>query len=589
MPGSLASPQDMSFPSGLVGYIGLSNNSVNCLLKTTDGGLSWSFLPLPAANNIWSLYFINELEGFAGMNSGALMKTNDGGISWTLQSTQLSNINFIYFISSTRGFLSNNNGASKTVDGGNSWYSTFPNVGTVKSMYYQPTLNLLYAGGYYASVARTDSIASGWLSLFSILEPEYMFSICSPSDSIIIGVGSTGTLYRSTNAGGTWSNVQTGYPYTIRDTYFFNDTLAFSCGDRATILKSTDGFVTETRKYNLANVQLRKILFTSADTGYACGSGRRILKTVNGGQSWLPTFPNSGTTIFTDIEFTGKDTGYVSYLYESILKTTNAGATWDTIHATPGSIHDLNDMHFFDDTTLIVSGTYTFLQRSTDAGLTFQPCVLSGNFSGSPDLSRFSFPSATVGYVIGEDSTFLRTTDGGLNWTKLYFPESSINNVKFINDLEGYLLTPHKLYHTSDGGQSFSVDSIPSNQSMFELHINSSGYVYVMGTGGAILTNDPAYITSINLFPKPITQVQELNVFPNPSNSTFQFQLEPEIASEISLLTITDITGKVYYSTRVAHQQNVSLNLPGLRSGLYLLQLKNNKGAFVTKLIKKGD
>ncbi len=85
----------------------------------------------------------------------------------------------------------------------------------------------------------------------------------------------------------------------------------------------------------------------------------------------------------------------------------------------------------------------------------------------SKNLLSIDFPSANVGYAVGEDSVLLKTTDGGLTWNALTtsgitFTESNIRHVRFVDDNIGYITIGDfgGVYKTLDGGTTWSQFSI---------------------------------------------------------------------------------------------------------------------------------
>ena len=101
----------IDFPSSTVGYIG-GNDSL--LLKTTDGGQTWSEVAFsgitfyPTGEHFVKLQFITETIGFAavGPYSGSY-KTIDGGLTWTALPLS-SNLCFnegLYFFDENNGII----------------------------------------------------------------------------------------------------------------------------------------------------------------------------------------------------------------------------------------------------------------------------------------------------------------------------------------------------------------------------------------------------------------------------------------------------------------------------------------------------
>ncbi len=98
---------------------------------------------------------------------------------------------------------------------------------------------------------------------------------------------------------------------------------------------------------------------------------------------------------------------------------------------------------------------------------------LQVNSGTSKKLNTIFFSSAAIGYIGGNDSLLLKTTDGGLTWTKLNY--SGVNfftngehilNLQFLNDTVGFMTVgPYSgSYGTTNGGLTWTQISLPSNQ-----------------------------------------------------------------------------------------------------------------------------
>ena len=114
----------MSWPTESTGFVGTWNGTVQ---KTIDGGLNWSSISLPTTNNIPYLQFLNTQDGFAVSTDYYLHRTQDGGSTW--ESFYHNGIRDIYFSDATNGFCIDSKGRiGKTTDGGQTftyWQSPF--------------------------------------------------------------------------------------------------------------------------------------------------------------------------------------------------------------------------------------------------------------------------------------------------------------------------------------------------------------------------------------------------------------------------------------------------------------------------------
>src|SRR5215470_11506826 len=53
------------------------------ILRTTDGGETWTFQPSGTDRNLVGVSFVDQDTGFAVGTAGTVLRTTDGGITWT--------------------------------------------------------------------------------------------------------------------------------------------------------------------------------------------------------------------------------------------------------------------------------------------------------------------------------------------------------------------------------------------------------------------------------------------------------------------------------------------------------------------------
>ena len=148
------------FPTPDIGYalriIG------NTLMKTTDGGLTWSPYPISMESQ-WSgdIFFLNEQKGWISENfspssmwhdSSSIYSTENGGLTWNKLGMipELESDN-LFFIDEEKGWLSHSSLIYNTLDGGRNWQVQFNSGdnGFIRDIYFLNATNgwaLTYKG-----------------------------------------------------------------------------------------------------------------------------------------------------------------------------------------------------------------------------------------------------------------------------------------------------------------------------------------------------------------------------------------------------------------------------------------------------------
>ena len=104
----------------------------------------------------------------------------------------------------------------------------------------------------------------------------------------------------------------------------------------------------------------------------------------------------------------------------------------------------------------------------------------------SDDLRDVMFVNPLVGYAVGEQSTILKTTDGGWTWTRLGERRergSEYRWVHFLNENEGWVQAPDALLTTRDGGQTWQPAAPPNAGARYGANWNLGSTRFQVHTG----------------------------------------------------------------------------------------------------------
>lgn len=168
-------------------------------------------------------------------------------------------------IGTTTGYLGISNVLYQSDDAGSNWTSWTPTIGGVpiiaimRDAHYRSASEVYMAGGVdldnqYGILRSTDG-GTTWQAVYSLSTgswPRRFNDMDFPSANIGYAVGSNGRMVKTTNGGGTWTNLTVFQTQEVRNVLFFDD-----------------------------------------NTGLIAGSGQ-VWRTVNGGSSWTNLLTLSG-------------------------------------------------------------------------------------------------------------------------------------------------------------------------------------------------------------------------------------------------------------------------------------------------------
>ncbi len=201
-------------------------------------------------------------------------------------------------------------------------------------------------------------------------------------------------------------------------------------------------------------------------TGWAVGYAGRIRFTTDLGATWSTQAAPAGVTQRL-LGVRGLDRFHAVAVGDEgrIIATTNGGTTWTT--RTSGTTRQLTSVDADGSTVLAVGGRGTIV-RSTDAGATWS-VVPGGSVPDSTSgLVAVTMASATVAYAATSTDVVWKSTDGGLTWGVT--PSTTGTYARDIDASGSSVIVVGLDYSTSrsfDGGSTWSQATGPTT-----LHLN---------------------------------------------------------------------------------------------------------------------
>ncbi len=579
--------------------------------KTADGGKSWTQVDIPkvkfediqAADSLISslnaVHFDNPSEGwlFGGLiggNEGVILHTTDGGDSFRqVDIGQAGNI--IDFVRTDDGtFLAA--GASGTllrsIDGGENWQQ----VQSETSIGVQ--LNCITAQGTAACavggkrrVFRSTDNGANWNQVHEDNDESFdqVFSfqgVDFADENNGWAVGSNAGLFRTADGGDSWTQMTRGVIRTLYSIFMIDELRGMASGTDGTLLRTADGGLHWKPLDIGADRLISSLHFVNDRRGWLVGGGY-IQRTDDAGETWAKIFevPQGAVAQFAFIDENNGWMTYGKFPDRSIQRTVDGGESWTV-----------------QTETADPPGLITFVNDSTGWALTEHEILHTKNFGESWDvqlhmsdhfLIGIDFIDESTGWVTasrirsGTRSTVYFTNDAGRNWTDLLagdpesdFTRGPMRRIAFNDRNNGWLFGwDNEIYRTTDAGRTWEkqthfLDIGESN--LFDIFALPGGSTWFAGANGFILR-----------YGEPVTDVAEtehsdltnsgLLIFPNPTDDRLLVTVPAAFNPQRAInLAVVDLMGRsvltgAYTVNAAGH---IELDLGGLRSGLYVLQLE---------------
>lgn len=280
---------DISFPAGqsTTGYAVGSNSTYNgdgIILKTTDGGMSWSQISSGTIPGLEAVFFTSVDVGYAAGWQNYFIKTTDGGATWNEITIDPG---IWYFLDIE--FMDANNGIASAASG------------------------LLYV---------TTDAGSTWTQATGLNQD--IQDVCYADNSTLFAVGGDEKISRSTDGGFTWSEIYSGiFQRYFLGVYFKDVNYGMIGGEDGKVLKTTDGGTTWTTQSAGASGLLHGVYIFDEDSAYVAGTPEQVYKTTDGGNTWISDFTGGYTQAFYKVKFTSNNTGVICGSQGTILVKTD--------------------------------------------------------------------------------------------------------------------------------------------------------------------------------------------------------------------------------------------------------------------------
>jgi photosystem II stability/assembly factor-like uncharacterized protein len=414
------------------------------VIKTMDGGSSWTVSDIPVNNLLLKTHSYNGQVVLVTGYDGIILRSNDDGETFEQVTSGVGNgydLWGVQMINDTLGWVCGlNQTLLKTTDAGLSWQPI--NTGLNQHYWLLDFINEQYgmiacSGG---KVLKTTNGGSNWIQI-QAGDTRALYTIDIIDSLHIAAAGADGKNVYSSDGGTIWISNQDLPAFTATNCIDFVDAdTGYSVQDVYDIRKTTNRGQTWSNPGGGGEWQIQLL---EDGTGYSGGDGLNIFKRTNGLENWKKLFLNNN---WSDLFFKNEMEGFFlsnDFIGGGLFNTEDGGVSLEMVQDAPRG----NDLLFLDSLTGFIGSNLIY--KTTDGGVTWY--VPSGGQGGA---ERIFFINETVGWAV-RSNVIYKTTDSGENWfIQLTIPSDNFSSIFFIDTLNGWA-TSRYIWQTTNGGQNW--------------------------------------------------------------------------------------------------------------------------------------
>jgi len=219
-----------------------------CSPSAVHAGWVWQN-PKPQGHYLNAVCFIDDQTGYVAGNAGTIMKTTDGGNTWSIQmaglGVRLKSLSFP--LVAQPGYAFGGGGIFKTTNGGTTWRKQLSLWDLwLESVDFPKDAQTGYAVGKGGIIIKTNNGGTTWASQTSGTGGD-LFSVHFPKD-VLTGYTAgyhweekRSIILKTTDGGGHWVDQQTGATKNLHSIHFASDAQTGYTVGLELILKTTNG------------------------------------------------------------------------------------------------------------------------------------------------------------------------------------------------------------------------------------------------------------------------------------------------------------------------------------------------------------
>jgi photosystem II stability/assembly factor-like uncharacterized protein len=429
--GGNAEPSDIFFVNDTTGFAVAGGN----LFRTTDSAQNW-VQKVSGAARLRSIFFTDASTGYAVGDANTVLKSTDGGDTWSPRPVpadqQGGNLTKVRCASAQVCLISTESGDKvlRTTDGGTTIAAVDPSPRPIFAVTFATATNAVGVGEFGATVFSADAGSSTATPGFSGVgdrlagaEGVTLNRLRATDSNLVHAPGDRGRVGRSTDGGKTWGTITVPTSQTITDVSFPDATSGYSI-DTADAVRITNNGGAQWTPIDIGTVPSVNALHAVDRNTVILFSQQGIYRSTSaadtsGGGTTFEAIDNAKVrrTEFSDFDRADGQTLY-AFGPTSLWVSGDRGASWRTV-AGPVKKPRYRRVDFVTAKVGYALTTDGRVWSTRNAGRKWTELVTTGTAEGY-DLA---FGDAKNGWLAipswgngDEAGVVLRTSDGGKSW-----------------------------------------------------------------------------------------------------------------------------------------------------------------------------
>lgn len=339
--------------------------------RSINGGNSWQALEAITVSNprvVNDLFFINDSVGFGAChqpsitNQTCLIKTINGGNSWSYVDPSITTggyrkSNAVFFVNDSVGYLvGDSRRVLKSTDTGNTWQEVLPPSTIVpgnvkfKDVFFL-TADFGFVVGGVNGIGYVVSTTDGGTNWSADTFPEIVNSVYFKNNLFGYMACDSGKIYYTLDAGDSWFSNTTNVMNRLNSIYFYNN-IGYVVGDSGIILQlgTSQSFVDAS-------------FILSTDSVICEGTQVEFINTSTDSVNYEWSLDGMVITTTKDFEYTFTDFGS----YQIKLKAYDNMGSADSVMKDISVVKRANALAFAENDSVALGGTLSFSSFSSNA------------------------------------------------------------------------------------------------------------------------------------------------------------------------------------------------------------------------------